>query len=431
METLAFRSLLFRGGLMDIPRFGVARSKKIRRTIVLIAIFLVASAGTYGLSKLKPAAPSVQRATLWPDKVKRGEMLRDVHGTGTLVPEDSRWIPAGRDGLVEKINVRIGDTIGPNTVLAELANPDLLQSLDDTQLQIRAAEADLVNTRAAQENDAINQQILIANLEATAKRARLQADTEDELAKRGLTSQLTVRLANLSADNAASQVEREKSRVSVNAKAAAAQLAAQEARLDLLRAGLEVKKRQVNELKIRGGVSGVLQQISIEVGQRVAAGATIAKLAEPGRLKAQIRIPETQIKDVLTGQIASIDTRVGIVPGRVVHIDPAAVQGTVSVDVQLEGELPRGARPDLSVDGTVEIERLSNVLYVGRPANAQADTMLSLFKVMPTGEAVRTRVRVGRVSVNLIEILEGLHEGDEVILSDMSMWDAYDRVRLN
>ena len=416
---------------MDKPRPGVARNKKIRRIIISIAIVLLATAGTYGLSRLKPAAPSVERATLWPDKVKRGEMLRDVHGTGTLVPEDFRWIPAGRDGMVERINVRIGDKIGPDTVLAELANPDLLQSLEDTHLQIRAAEADLASTRAAQENSAINQQILIANLEATSKRARLQADTEDELAKRGLTGQLTVRLANLEADNAASQVERERSRVSVNATAAAAQLAAQEARLDQLRANLEMKKRQVKELKIRAGVTGVLQQVSIEVGQRVAAGATIAKLAEPGRLKAQIRIPETQIKDVLIGQVASVDTRVGIVPGRVVHIDPAAIQGTVTVDVQLHGELPRGARPDLSVDGTIEIERLSNVLYVGRPANGRADTTLSLFKVEPNAEAVRTRVRIGRVSVNLIEILEGLQEGDEVILSDMSMWDAYERLRLN
>ena len=416
---------------MDIPRPGVARNKKIRRIIILIAIVLLATAGTYGLSRLKPAAPAVERGTLWPDKVKRGEMLRDVHGTGTLVPEDFRWIPAGRDGIVERINVRIGDKIEPNTVLAELANPDLLQSLEDTHLQIRAAEADLANIRAAQENSAINQQILIANLEAAAKRARLQADTEDELAKRGLTGQLTVRLSTLEADNAASQVEREKRRVSVNATAAAAQLAAQEARLDQLRANLEMKKRQVKELKIRAGVTGVLQQVSIEVGQRVAAGATIAKLAEPGRLKAQIRIPETQIKDVLIGQVASIDTRVGIVPGKVVHIDPAAIQGTVTVDVQLHGELPRGARPDLSVDGTIEIERLSNVLYVGRPANGRADTTLSLFKVVPNAEAVRTRVRVGRVSVNLIEVLEGLQEGDEVILSDMSMWDAYERLRLN
>ena len=416
---------------MDIPRLAVGRSKKIRRIIVLIGIVLLATTGIYGLWQLQPGAPSVRRAALWPDTVKRGEMLRNVYGTGTLVPEDFRWIPTGRDGLVEKINVRIGDTIGPNTVLAELANPDLVQSLEDTKLQIRAAEADLASTRAVQENGAIDLQILVANLEATAKRARLQADTNDELAKRGLTSQLTVRLANLEADNAASQAERERSRVSVNAKAAEAQIAAQEARLEQLRANLEMKKRQVSDLKIRAGVSGVLQQLSIEVGQRLAAGAAIAKLTEPGRLKAQIRIPETQMKDIVTGQTASIDTRVGIIPGRVVHIDPAAVQGTVSVDIQLQGALPRSARPDLSVDGTIEIERLTDVLYVGRPANGQADTTLSLFKIVPTGEAVRTRVRIGRVSVNAIEILEGLQEGDEVILSDMSMWEAYDRLRLN
>jgi HlyD family secretion protein len=416
---------------MDIQRAGVARAKKIRRVIVWLGIFLILSAATYGLSKLKPAAPSVSRATLWPDKVKRGEMLRDVHGTGSLVPEDFRLIPANYDGLVEKINVRIGDTIGPETILAELRNADLTQSLEDTQLQIRAAEAELASTHAAQENSGINQQILIANLEAAAKRARLQADTDDELAKRGLTGQLAVRLSHLEAENAESQVEREKQRIAVNAKAAEAQIAAQHARLEQLRATLEMKKRQVNELKIRAGVSGVLQQLSIEVGQRLAAGQPIAKLVEPGRLKAQIRIPETQIKDVAVGQVASIDTRTAIIPGRVVHIDPAAIQGTVSLDVQLEGELPPGVRPDLTVDGTIEIERLSNVLYVGRPTNAQAGATIQMFKVLPTGEAIRTNVHVGRVSVNLIEILEGVQEGDEVILSDMSLWDAYDRLRLN
>jgi HlyD family secretion protein len=416
---------------MDIPRPGVARSKKIRRILFVIAFIVVASAAAYGLSKLKPAAPSVDRATLWPDKVKRGPMLRDIHGTGTLVAEDFRWIPAGRDGLVEKINVRIGDTVSPDTILAELSNPDLLQTLMDSGLQIKAAEADLVNTRTGHENAAINQQILIANLDAAAQRARLQADTDGELAKRGLIGQLSVRLSHLEADNSASQVEREKQRVAINAKSAEAQIAAQEARLDQLRATYEMRKRQIDELKIRAGVSGVLQQLSIEGGQRITAGAPIAKVAEPGHLKAQLRIAETQAKDILIGQTASIDTRNGIIPGRVVHIDPAAVQGTVTVDVQFEGELPKGTRPDSSVDGTIEIERLDNVLYVGRPANGQQDTTVQMFKVLANGEAVRGRVRIGRVSVNSIEILEGLQEGDEVILSDMSMWDAYDRIRLN
>jgi len=416
---------------MDIPRLGVARKRTIRRILFLIAILLAGSAATYRLSKMKAAAPAVDRATLWPDKVKRGSMLRDIHGTGTLVPEDIRWIPSARDGVVEKINVRIGDTVNPNTVLAELSNSDLVQALMDSSLQIKAAEADLVNTRTSHENDVISQQILIANLGAAAQRARLQADTDDELLKRGLIGQLPVRLSRLEADNSASQVEREKQRVVISAKSAEAQIAAQVARLDQLRETHEVRKRQIDELRIRAGVSGVLQQLSIEGGQHIAAGTAVAKIAEPGHLKAQLRIAETQMKDVLLGQTASIDTRIGIVPGHVVHIDPAAIQGTVTIDIQLNGELPKGARPDLSVDGTIEIEHLSDVLYVGRPPNGQPDSTIQIFKVLPNGEAIRTRVRVGKVSVNSIQILEGLQAGDEVILSDMSTWDMYDRIRLN
>lgn len=416
---------------MDKPRPGVARSKRIRRILFVVAFTLVASAATYGLSKLKPAAPSVDRATLWTDKVKRGPLLLDIHGTGTLVAEDFRWIPSSRNGTVQHVNVRIGDTVQPNTILAELRNPDLEESLMDALLQIKAAEAELANTRASHQNAVINQQIQIANLEAATKRAQLQADTDAELASRGLGSKLTAQLSSLEYENSASQVEREKQRIEVNAQAAEAQVAAQAARLDQLRAAHEMKKRQIEELKIRAGVAGVVQQLSIEEGQQVTAGATIAKVAEPGRLKAQIRISETQAKDLLLGQAASVDTRNGIVPGRVIHIDPTAVQGTVTVDIQLEGELPKGARPDLSVDGTIEIERLTNVLYVGRPANGQADMMVQLFKVLANGEAVRTSVHIGRVSVNSIEVQEGLLEGEEVILSDMSAWDAYDRIRLN
>jgi len=415
---------------MDKPRFGVARTKKIRRIAFLILFVLLASAATYGLSKLKPAAPSVEKATMYSDRVKHGSLLLDIHGTGTLVPEDFRWIPTFRDGLVEKINVRIGDTVNPNTILAELSNPDLIQSVDDIQLQIRVAEAELTNMRASHENAAVNQQMQIATMENTAKRARLQADLDDESFKLGLIAQLTVKLSRMDADNTSSQVEREKQRVDINARSAQAQIAAKEASIELLRANYAVKKRYVEELKIRAGVSGVLQQLSIEGGQRVAANAAVAKVAEPGRLKAQLKIAETQAKDLLIGQIAEIDTRNGKVPGRVVHIDPAAVQGTVTVDVQLDGELPKGARPDQSVDGTIEIVRLDNVDFVARPANGQPDTTIQMFKILPNGEAIRTRVRIGKVSVNSIEILEGLHVGDEVILSDMSAWDAYDRLRL-
>jgi HlyD family secretion protein len=416
---------------MDKPRFGVARTKKIRRILFLILFLLLASAATYGLSKLRPAARSVEKATLYSDKVKQGSLLLDIHGTGTLVPEDFRWIPTFRDGLVQKINVRIGDTVNPDTVLAELSNPDLIQSVDDTALQIRVAEAELKNMRATHDNAAVNQQMQIATMENTAKRAKLQADLDDESYKLGLIAQLTVKLSRMDADNTASQVEREKQRVEINARSAQAQIAAQEARIEQLRANQEVRKRQVEELKIRAGVSGVLQQLSIEGGQRVAANAAVAKVAEPGHLKAQLKIAETQAKDLLIGQIAEIDTRNGKVPGRVVHIDPAAVQGTVTVDIQLNGELPKGSRPDQSVDGTIEIVRLDNVNYVARPANGQPDTTIQMFKILPNGEAVRTRVRIGKVSVNSIEILEGLQVGDEVILSDMSAYDADDRLRLN
>jgi HlyD family secretion protein len=415
---------------MDKPRPGVARAKKIRRILLLLAFLLLATAATYGLSKLKPAAPAVERAVIWTDKVKRGPILLDIHGTGTLVPEDFRWIPASRDGLVQKINVRIGDTVSPDTIIAELSNPELIQTMEDIQLQIRAAEADLLNTRAGHENNRLSHQIQIANMENSAKQARMQADTDSELNEQGLISLLTVRKSTLEAENAESQVAREKQRIDINASSAGAQLAAQEARIDLLRAQYEQKKRQVEELKVRAGVSGVLQQVSIEGGQRIAMGTAVAKVAEPGRLKAQLKVAETQAKDIVLGQIASIDTRPVKVSGRVVHIDPAAIQGTVTVDIQLDGELPKGARPDLSVDGTIEIERLDDVLYVQRPVNGQANTTIQLFKILPSGEAIRTRVKIGRVSVNSIEIEEGLVEGDEAIMSDMSAYDAYDRLRV-
>jgi HlyD family secretion protein len=395
-----------------------------------VVFVMVVSAGTYGLSTLKPAPPPVDRAFLWSDKVKRGPLLFDIHGTGSLVAEEFRWIPATRAGLIEKVNVRIGDTVGPGTIIAGLSNPDLLQSLTEAELAIKVAEAEFASTRAAHQSAAINQQIQLANLEHNEKRLQLDADTEDELAKNGLTSQLTVRRAHLAAENAAGQVQQEKQRLGLTARANAAEITAREARLDQLRAALELKKFQVEGLNIRAGVSGVLQQVSIEVGQRVSAGASVAKIADPHRLKAQLRIAETQAKDLMVGQAASIDTRNGIVPGRVTHVDPVAIEGTVTVDVQLEGDLPRGARPDLRVDGTIEIERLSDVLYVGRPPNGKPNSTIQMFKVLPDADAARVAVRVGKVSVNSIQILEGLEEGDEVILSDMSAYDAHDQIRL-
>ena len=416
---------------MDIPRPGVARNKKIRRAIYVVIFVAGASAATYGLSKLKPAAPTVESATLWFGTVKRGPMLRDVHGTGTLVPEESRVIPATRDGLVEDIKVKISDVVRPDTVVLVLSNPDLEQSVIDAELAIRGAEADLANLRAQLQSQLINQQSTLASTEVAAKRAKLKADGDEELAKDGLISDRDLRLSRLDAQNYAEQAQLEKKRVDINAASADAQIAASENRLQQFRTSYNVKKAQIEQLKVRAGTAGVIQQLPAVVGSRVAMGTVLAKVAEPSRLKAQLKIPETQAKDIALGQVANIDTRSGIIPGRVVRMDPAAIEGTVTVDVQLEGELPKGARPDLSVDGTIEIERLSNVMFVERPTSGQADSTISLFKTMPNGEAVRVQVRLGRVSVNTVEVLEGLQVGDKVILSDMSNWDAVDRVRLN
>src|SRR5262245_8326474 len=426
---------------MDIARHGVARSKRIRRIIYLIIILIGASAVTYGLSKMKPAAPSVESATLWAGTVKRGPMLRDVHGIGTLVPEESRVIPASRDGLVEEIKVRIGDTVRPDTILLVLSNPDMQQALIDVELQIRGAEADLANLRAQLRGQLINQQSALNSSEVAAQRAKLKADADEELAKDGLISERDLKLSRLDAQNYSRQAELERNRVEVNEESAKAQIAASENRVKQFQTSYAVKQSQLEQLKVRAGSAGVLQQLPVQAGARVGVGTVLAKVAEPGRLKAQLKIPETQAKDIMLNQVASIDTRNGIIPGRVIRMDPAATEGTVTVDVQLEGELPRGARPDLSVDGTIEIERLADVVYVERPTYGQADSTIGLFKVLKNDgctrgnfigcEAVRTQVKLGRVSVKAVEVVDGLQVGDQVILSDMSTWDSVDRVRLN
>jgi len=415
---------------MDVPRPRALREKRIKQAIYVLIALVGLSAVTLGLSRLKPAAPGVDKATVWVDTVKRGPMLRDVRGLGTLVPEESRWIPATRDAIVERINVRIGDAVKSDTILLVLSNPELQQSLVDAELQVKGAESDLANTRAQLQSQVINQEIVMASADAAAKRAKLEADVNETLAKKGLLGDLPLQLSRVDAENSAALSDMEKKRVAVYAQGAAAQISAAESRVQQLRTAYELKKTQFEQLRVRAGADGVLQQLPVEVGQRVNPGTILAKVAEPGRLKAELKIAETQVKDIAIGQTAQIDTRNGIVRGHVVRIDPAATQGTVTVDVQLDGELPKGARPDLSVDGTVEIERLDNVVYVGRPAYGQAETAVGMFKVLPTGEAVRAQVKLGRASVNMIEIRDGLQVGDQVILSDMSQWDAYDRVKL-
>jgi len=417
---------------MDVARpKSVARNKKIKNVVYLVLVLIAASAMTLGLSRMKPAAPSVDRATVWVDTVKRGEMLRQVRGLGTLVPEEIRWIPANNDGIIEEVKVRAGDKVGAASIILVMSNPDVLQRTTDAELQLKGSEADLANLRATLQKEILDQEAQQANVESEFNKAKLEFEANQELSKDGLIADLLLKKSEFTARELASKNEMEKKKVESNSKSAEARIAAQQARVDQLRVIYELRLKQLNDLNVRAGAAGVVQQVPVEAGQHVAPGTILAKVAEPGRLKAELQIAETQVKDVAIGEIASIDTRNGIIPGHVIRIDPAAVNGTVKVDVQLEGDYPKGVRPDLSVDGTIDLERLTNVVYVGRPAYGQPDSTVGMFKLAPTGEASRIQVKLGRSSVNQIEIVEGLREGEQVILSDMSAWDAYDRVRLN
>lgn len=387
---------------------------------------------TIGLSRLEPAAPSVEKGTVWVDTVKRGPMLRQVRGTGTLVPEEIRWIPATTEGRVERIVVLPGKVVEPTTVLLELSNPTLEVAAADAASELKAAEAESTNLGVQLQSQLLTQKAAAAGVLADYRQASMQAEADEVLAKDGLVADITMRVSKLRAEELKGRSEIEQQRVEMAVQAAEAQLAVQKGRVDRARAAWLLRKSQVDALKVKAGVQGVLQQIPVEVGQQVSLGTNLARVAEPGRLKAEVRVAETQARDIVIGQVASIDTRNGIVPGKVSRIDPAVQNGTVTVDVALEGPLPKGARPDLSVDGTIELERLESVLFVGRPAFGGEQSTLGLFRLEAGGAgAKRVQVKVGRSSVNTVEILEGLNEGDQVILSDMSAWDAFDRVRLN
>jgi HlyD family secretion protein len=417
---------------MDVARpQSVARNKKIKRVVAAILVLIALGAVTLGLSRMKPAAPSVDRATALIDTVKRGDIIRQVHGIGTLVPEEVRWIPASNDGIIEEVKAHAGDKVTADTVILIMSNPDVRQRATDAELALKGAEADLANLRASLQTDILNQQAAQAGVESEYNRAKLDFEANQELNKDGLIADLILKKSQETARELAAKNEMEKKKVAVNSQSADARIAAQQARVDQFRVAYELRLKQLDELNVRAGAAGVVQQVPVEAGQHVAPGTILAKVAEPGRLKAEVQIAETQMKDVIPGLPASIDTRNGIIPGQVIRIDPAAVNGTVKVDVQLNGEYPKGVRPDLSVDGTIDLEHLTNILYVGRPAYGQADTTVGMFRLMTNGEAVRVQVKLGRTSVNQVEIVDGLREGDQVVLSDMSAWDAYDRVRLN
>ena len=419
---------------MDIQRpASVAKQKKLRQIAFGVAAVLVIGLVSVVLGRLKPAAPTVERATVWVDTVKRGPMVRQVRGLGTLVPVDEarRWVPASTQGRVEKIVMRPGALVTPDTVVLELSDPQAQQALSDAEQQLRATEADYNSLKARLDTENLNQQSVAATVEADFEQARLEKEVNEDLAKDGLVSNLILKQSTVRAESLNTRNNIEKQRLKVSEASVHAQLQAQQARIDQLRSLYTLRRQQVDQLRVRAGMHGVLEQVPVEVGQQVAPGTNLVRVADPTRLKAELRIAETQARDLTIGQVAQVDTRNGIIPGKVIRIDPAAQNGTVTVDVALEGELPRGARPDLSVDGTIELERLDNVLYVGRPAFGQEQSTVGLFKLdVPTGEAFRAQVQLGRSSVNTIEILGGLAEGDQVILSDMSAWDQFERIRL-
>jgi HlyD family secretion protein len=419
---------------MDIKRpTSQIRNRRLRYALFAVLGIVGVVLTTVALSRLKPAAPSVDRATLWTDRVKRGQMLRQVRGLGTLVPENIRIIAASTEGRVEQVYVQPGTTVDPGTVLITLSNPQLEQEAIDAEFQVRAAEADANNLRVRLESERMTQQSAVATVQSEYNQARLQLETDEALAREGLVPQLTIRVSRVRVQELANRLRIEQQRLAMSGQATRAQTESQNARIEQLRALARLRREQVASLAVRAGTAGVLQQMQVEVGQQVTPGTNLARVADPTTLKAAIQIPETQVRDVQLGQLVQIDTRgSGVIPGRVARIDPAVQQGTVTVDVTLEGGLPQGARPDLSVDGTIELERLDNVLYVGRPAFGAAQSTVGMFRLEEGGrEAVRVPVRLGRSSVNTVEILDGLREGDEVILSDTSQWDDAERLRLN
>lgn len=417
---------------MDIPRPSQAKAK-LRKRILIGSGAAAALVGiTVLLARLKPAVPTVDRSLVWEDTVKRGPMVRQVHGPGTLVPVDIRWIAARTQGRVERIVLLPGAIVEPDSVIMVLGNPDVTQAAVDTESQLKAGEAELSNLRVTVQRDVLQSESEAASAKANFEQARLTAQVKDALLKDGLVSELDWRLSNVNAEQAETLNSIAQKRFSFAKDSVGPQLAVKEAEVDRLRDQARLKMAEADALNVRAGMRGILQIVPVEVGAQVQPGANLARVADPSRLKAEVQIAETQAKDVQIGQSAEIDTRNGVVSGKVSRIDPSVQNGTVKVDVAFSGELPLGARPDLSVDGVIELEHLENVVFVGRPAFGQEHSTANIFRLDSDGVyATRTPVQLGRSSVNTIEIVKGLEPGDRVILSDMSQWDAHDRIKLN
>ena len=419
---------------MDIARPEFKTQKRRRQLFILAAVVLAVAAVSLGVSRLKPAAPTVERGTVWTDTVKRGPMLRQVRGLGTLVPtqEAVRQIPAETEATVVRIYMLPGSQIKADTILVQMTNPQTEQAAVDAQLQLKAAESEYQSLRVKLESDLMNQKAGAATVHADDAQAQRQADTDKALYELGVISGLAYKSSRGKADEFTTRNDLETQRLAANQRAIESQMAQEQAKVDEMRTLAQLKQKQLDALKVRAGIDGVLVDLPLQVGQHVLPGTMLAKVVEPEHLMATLKVAETQARDVQIGELASIDTHNGLIAGTVMRVDPGVQNGTVTVDVKLTGELPKGARPDLSVDGTIDLERMDNVLYVGRPAFGQENSTVSLFKLSPDGQgALRVPVKVGRASVNSIQIIEGLREGDTVILSDMSRSDNTERIRLN
>lgn len=417
---------------MDIARPDIARKKRLRLTLYAASALIVIPALTIGVARLKPAAPLVERSSVSIDSVQRGEMVREVRGLGTLVPIDIRWIPAQSNAHVDTIVLQSGAKVKRDSVILELSDPQLQHDELDAEYSYKAAQADLANLKVQLASSLMAQKSSAADVESEYQQAKLQAEADKQLSDEGLQSVIISQKSTVASEQLKIKRDLVQQQLEIADEATKAQIAAQEAHLDQQRVLYELKKSQMDALHVRAGLDGVLSAVSVDVGQQVTPGTNLVRVADPTHLKATIQIPETQAKDLAIGQKASVDTHNGIAPGHVTRIDAAVVNGMVAADVEFDGPQPPGARPDLSVDGTIEIERLPDILYVGRPVQGQDNASVGLFKVVEGGSAaVRVTVQLGRSSVNTVEVIRGLKIGDQVILSDMSAWDAYDRVRLD
>jgi HlyD family secretion protein len=416
---------------MDIPRKPVRHRNLIRGLYILIVLLAVVLV-TVGLSYVKPALPVIDRSTVWIDTAKRGQMVRQVRGNGTLIPEEIRWIPALTEGQVKHIFIKPGEVVSRNTVILELGNAELQQEALNAEWQIKAGQADYESLRVKLESESMNQKAAASTVQSEYSQARLSAEVNQNLAEEGLIPPIANELSKIRAEEMHARNELEKQRVAINLKASQAQLQSQRAKVEQLKAYYQLKLNQIESLKVKAEVEGILQQVSVEIGKHVSPGTNLALVARQDHLKAQLKVAENQAKDIQLNQSVIIDTHNGTITGHVSRIDPSVQNGTVTVEVVLSGQLPKGARPDLTVDGTIEIERLENVLYIGRPAFGNENNTISVFKLDSNGKiATRVNIKLGRSSVNTIEILDGLKEGDQVIISDISSWDKFERINLN